>query len=240
MAPKKDLKNPLVRKANKPRPKKADTPPPKKKKSWVGRIFKFLLIIVFLLVLLIVGAGVVLQYYFPGETLRPIAEEKLTGILKMPVKIGKIEFNLLSGVQISKVSLGGDEKFVDVDDVRLDYDLSQLIQGKLTINQVSIIKPELNIVSKNGVWNFQPLLGESESPPPEPVKNTEDIDFFLPFAVDLKKFLISNISLSAQIDDQLLAHIKGLTVLASGKVSLSDVNADVQVVMGPPGNSETP
>ncbi|MGV7220326.1 MAG: hypothetical protein ACQ9MH_02225 [Nitrospinales bacterium] len=239
MTPKKENKNPVVRKRARP-PTRKIPPPPKKKKSWIGRIFKSIFILLFILVLLVIGAGVVLQYYFPGETLRPIAEEKLTGILKMPVKIGKIEFNLLQGVQISKVSLGGNEKFVDVGDVRLSYDLSQLIQGKLTINQVSVIKPELNLVSKNGVWNFQPLLGDAESaPPPEPDKKPEDIGFFLPFAVDLQKFIISDISLSAQIDDQLLAHLEGLTVTASGKVGLSNLNADVQVVMEPPDNSET-
>ena len=240
MKPKRDPKKPVVRKATKPRAKRATPSPPKKRKSWIGRIFKFLLILVFLVIILVVGAGVVLQYYFPGETIRPIAEEKLTEILKMPVKIGKIEFNLLQGVQISKVSLGGNEKFVDVDDVRLNYDLTQLLQGKLTISQVSVIKPELNLVSKNGVWNFQPLLGEPKTPPPEPEKIPEDIGFFLPFAIDINKFVISDISLSAQIDDQLLAHVEGLTVLASAKAGLTSVNADVQVVMKPPENPETP
>jgi len=240
MKAKKDTKIPAAAKNKMPGSKRGGSSVPQKKRSWIGRVFKILLILVFLLLILVVGAGIILQYYFPGETIRPIAEEQLTRILKMPVKIGRIEFNLLRGVQISKVSLGGDEKFVDVDDVRLDYDLSQLIQGKLTINRVSVNRPELNLVSKNGVWNFQPLLGAGESPPPEPDKKPEDVSFFLPFAIDLKKFAVTNISVSAQIDDQLLAHIEGLTVLASGKVGLSEVNADVQVIMAPPENSATP
>ena len=79
----------------------------------------------------------------------------------------------------------------------LDYDLSELIQGKLTINRVIVDKPEVNLVSRNGVWNFQPLLGAAEISPPEVDTKPGDAQFFLPFTVDLKQFVIKDISLSA-------------------------------------------
>ena len=60
--------------------------------------------------LLIVSAGIVLEYFFPAEEVRAIAEAQLSKKLKLPFRIQKIGFNLLSGMRIDGVKLGSAAK----------------------------------------------------------------------------------------------------------------------------------
>jgi hypothetical protein len=61
-------------------------------------------------------------------------------------------------MQVDGVTLGTQPLLARVKKIVLDYDLTQLLQGKLVINQILVDHPQLTAVSKNGVWNFQPLL----------------------------------------------------------------------------------
>ena len=91
-------------------------------------------------------------------------------------------------MNISRLTLGEQNLLFDVRNITLDYDLTQLMQGRLVINKVIVEEPKLNLVSVNGVWNFQPLLelGTSEEPPAA-TKKPEGLPA-LPIAVDLRKF----------------------------------------------------
>ena len=131
----------------------------KKSKPGIGRIlFRGLIYSLLFFFLLIVSAGIVLEYFFPAEEVRAIAEAKLSKKLKLPLSIQKISFSLLSGMQVDGVTLGTQPLLARVKKIVLDYDLTQLLQGKLVINQILVDHPQLTAVSKNGVWNFQPLL----------------------------------------------------------------------------------
>jgi hypothetical protein len=141
----------------------SEVPPPLKKRNWIGKIGKFLLrtliYSVLFVFLIIASIGIVLEYYFPAEEARLFAEGQLTKQLKLPLKIQKIDFSLFKGLQLDNVVLGFPATAISrVKKVILDYDLTQLLQGKLVINQVLVDHPQLTAVSKNGVWNFQPLL----------------------------------------------------------------------------------
>lgn len=232
--------------APKPRKKKKSAPPvkesptPFKKRSLFRRIFKFFIFFVFFLLVLIVAAGAALQYFFPGEAIKPFAERELSKTLKMPVKIGGIKFNLFQGIQVTEVNLGEAEKFFDVDELTLNYDLTQLFRAKLIIDKVVIDRPRLRLVSKNGIWNFQSLLDAGKRPQADELeKKEEKTGFFLPFAVDLKQLTINNVSVSVNIDDETFASIEGLTIKAAGKAGLSKVSADVQVIMSGPENKDS-
>lgn len=240
------MPDPLPEKKKKPAasPKaaaKAAPSPVKKKKSLFKKILKFFLFFIFFTLVLIVGAGAVLQFFFPGDAIKPVVEEKLASKLKMPVKIGGIKFNLLQGLQVTNVHFGDTEKFFDVNELTLNYDLSNLFRGKLIVNKVVVDQPRLNLVSKNGVWNFQPLLGaEKKIQEPEPEQKGGESGFFLPFAIELKSLAVNNVAVSVNIDEKIIASFEGLTVTAAGKAGLSDVSADVRVTISAPKNSSSP
>ena len=172
-----NLPEPPPEKKKKPAPPPQEdepkaAPSPVKKKSLLRKIFKFFLFFILFLVVLVVGAGVTLQFFFPGDAIKPSVERKLASQLKMPVKIGAIKFNLLHGLEITDVHFGDKEKFFDVNALILEYDLSNLFWAKLVVNKVVVDQPRLNLASKNGVWNFQPLLDAGKKPQePEPGKH---------------------------------------------------------------------
>jgi len=79
----------------------------KKSKPGIVRIlFRGLIYSLLFFFLLIVSAGIVLEYFFPAEEVRAIAEAKLSIKLKLPLSIQKISFSLLSGMQVDGVTLG--------------------------------------------------------------------------------------------------------------------------------------
>jgi hypothetical protein len=209
-----------------------------KKRSLIGRIgkvlFRALIYSVLFIFLLIASAGLVLEYYFPAEEARVFAEGHLTKTLKLPLKIQKLDFSLFSGLQLDGVALGFAAKPVaHVKKVVLDYDLTRLLRGQLVINQILVDQPQLTAISKNGVWNFQPLL-ELTKPSPPPAK--EDKSKILLPEVDLKELAIRNASARLDQEGKLSAHIEGLNLEAQGKVGLNAFDLQLKVLLTPDPN----
>ena len=69
-------------------------------------LFRGLIYSIIFFFLIIVYAVIVLEYFFPAEEVRAIAERTLSKKLKLPLKIQKIGFSLLSGMRINGVTLG--------------------------------------------------------------------------------------------------------------------------------------
>ncbi len=219
-------------------PPEEPKPKEKKKRSWLKRLFLFITYGLLFFIVLLVGAGVVLSYYFPSERLRPVAEEKLTEFLKVPVSIGSLDLSLLRGVNISRLTLGENQPIFDVQNIILDYDLTELMQGRFVINQVLVDEPKLNLISENGVWNFQPLLelgGSEEAPPPE--KPSEGLPI-IPLAVDLREFAIRNIQVNLDMDGETTSQLEGLSLEARGKINREEIDVALNTTMGPPAKGE--
>jgi hypothetical protein len=209
-----------------------------KKRSLIGGIrkilFRTLIYSVLFIFLLITSAGLVLEYYFPAEEARLFAEGHLTKTLKLPLKIQKLDFSLFRGLQLDGVTLGfATNPVARVKKVVLDYKLTRLLQGKLVINQVLIDQPQLTAISKDGVWNFQPLL-ELTKPSPPPAK--EDKSKLLLPEVDLKELAIRNASARLDQDGKLSTHIEGLNLEAQGKVGLNAFDLQLKVLLTPDPN----
>jgi hypothetical protein len=80
---------------------------------------------------------------------RLLAEKEGSKQLNLPLSIKKIKFSLLSGLRIDGVTLGrAEQPIANVQVLVLDYDLSQLLQGQIVINQILVDQPELNAISK--------------------------------------------------------------------------------------------
>lgn len=192
----------------------------------------------FFIFLLIIGAGVVLEYFFPAEEVRVLAEKEGTKRLSLPLSIKKIKFSLLSGVRIYGVTLGpATQPVASVQALVLDYDLSELLQGQIIINQILVDQPELNAISKNGVWNFQPLLNLAA--PANTSSTSPDSGGGLPLllaGIDLQELNIRNASAKLDMDGNLFASLKGLSLEAKANLDAIDLNLRVFMEAGPTSN----
>ncbi|GJL77054.1 MAG: hypothetical protein NPINA01_00430 [Nitrospinaceae bacterium] len=211
-------------------PEKQD-PKDKKKKSWLKRLLTFFGYGVLCFILLLLIAGIVISYYFPSERLTPIAEKELSRILKIPVSIDSLDISLLSGLKISQLKLGQEPSILSIQNVVLDYDLTQLIKGRFTINEVSVDQPELNLISVNGVWNFQPLLelgGPKQRSKPAPAEEKPAGLPPLPIAINLSEFSIRNVRVNLDMDGETKSRLEGLNVNARGKLEPEEIDIWLQ------------
>ncbi len=193
-------------------------------------LLRWTLSLIFMLVLIVAGLAAVLTYYFPSEEIRPIAEDQLTEHLKMPVKIGRLQFNLLTGFEFENVRLGGKVPLFEVDSMVLGYDLLELMDGSFTVHTVKVVRPHINLISKDGVWNFQPLLdlaGPAQQPPPE-----SSVMPMIPIPVELTELAINDIEVNVQMDDVMSAHLAGLYLEAKGKADTKGLDVHVRIHMG--------
>ena len=216
----------------------AKPPAPRKKKSFPGRVMRFFLWSFLIFCLLLVAGGLALSYFFPSEKIRPIVEEELAKVLRMPVSIESVDVSLLNGLDVKGLVLGKDKPLFTLDALILDYDLTQLLQGRFIINQVVVDRPDVYLESVDGVWNFQPIL-EGKEDAPKPEKKTEPGEIVLPpFGVDLKQFLIRDTRLVVNMDGHTHARVEGLNVEAQGKVNDTEVDVAVRVHLAAVKGSE--
>jgi len=218
-------------------------PDPKKQKnrSWLKHGLLIIAYGLLVFIVLLVGAGTALTFFFPSERLRPIAEKELTGLLKIPVSIESLDLNLLHGINISRLQLGENDPFFAVENLVLDYDLTQLFRGRFVINQVLVQDPKLNLISVDGVWNFQPLLelGGQDKPPPiaEQPEKSEGLPV-IPIAVDLREFAIRNIQVNLDMDGEMKSRLEGLSLTAQGKINRDEINVVLKTIMAPTAGKE--
>ena len=208
-------------------------PQKKKKRSWLKRLFIFTAYALLVFILLLVGAGFALTYYFPSDRIKPIAEKELTALLKIPVSIESLDLNILRGINISRLRLGESEPIFDVKSLVLDYDLTELMQGRFVINQVLVEDPKLNLVSVDGVWNFQPLLELGSSDKPVAKKSESKGVPSIPIAVDLREFAIRNVQVNLDMDGKIKSRLEGLSLTAQGKINSEEVDIVLRTVMAP-------
>ncbi|MBT5026894.1 MAG: hypothetical protein HOM97_00735, partial [Nitrospina sp.] len=87
-------------------PPSQSPPAPKKTKSTGGFLLRGLTYLLFSLFFLFAGAGLALKYFFPVEQVRVLAENQLSKTLKIPLRIQKLDYSLLSGIQLDNITLG--------------------------------------------------------------------------------------------------------------------------------------
>lgn len=212
-------------------PDKGTEPAPRKT---VKRLLKWGVLLVAGVVALLVCAVLTLPYYLPVKTLQPVIEKELSRVLKQSVTIGGLDVSVFHGIEARDIRVAS---LLKVHSLTLDYDLTYLLKGQVVIDRVIIDKPEVSLVSSQGVWNFQSPreLGKKTPilPPVKKVIPTDETHFPLPLEVDLKHFSINNVILSIAIDDQVSGRLEGLGVQAHGKVSSDALDLTATIALAP-------
>ncbi len=135
------------------------------------------------------------------------------------VHIGALEGSLFSTSTIRDVILKDAQGAVVVQlpELRLRYDLTQLLKRKLLIREIALVKPQVNVVQDaDGNLNLSRLAPPSDTPPPEDTS----AGFALPLDIELSALAIEE----GQAELRLAAlpgvqTVKGLDLMARGHLS---------------------
>lgn len=185
-----------------------------------GRLIKWLLWLGAGLGILLLGAGLLLTYWFPSELVRQELEVRLSSMLNGTVRIQSLSFNLLTGLNIRHAQfIPEGHAPLKVDHLHLNYSLWGLLQGSFRINEVSLEGADL-------VLNLPELSRPSEEPPvseetiipPEPPQDRPLLPI-LPVSIDLDTLKVRDSHLHVIVSPDLLVRLKGINLLSSGGIS---------------------
>lgn len=119
---------------------------------------KRFLLIAFLLLVALAVAVAFLSAPFGRRYVNEHGEE----LIGRRVNIEDFTFNIFTGgVSLDDVTVyekNGDSVFASVEDVDLDLSMLDLLKGKITIEELEICDPTVNVVQKDTVFNFDDML----------------------------------------------------------------------------------
>jgi len=178
--------------------------------KWVG-------IVLGALVVILIIAAIALPYFLPLDKIKDIAAEKASEAIHRQVKIGKVSFNIFKGIEIKNVYIGNrpgfsKEPFISAGLIELKYNFWALLRGKIAIDKVVLVKPEILVEQRSdGTSNYGDLVGAKKPAPVKAVKKPAKQKE--PISLLVSKFSIKN---------------GKLTLNQAGKVNqLKDLNVDI-------------
>lgn len=196
------------------------------------------LVFIGLISFLIISLFLTIKIIFPAQELKGIAERKLGEVLKKDVTIETVQFRPLRGIALENIVISDkNHVFFSVKKISLDYDLKQLLKKKIVITRVRISKPAINLNYLNNEWNV-PLLNQdaqikdSSKPPISKGSGTLSLPV-LPFAIDVHELNITDISLSLNYNNNIIAELSGINLLLKGKISSTTFNIDSIITSSP-------
>lgn len=183
----------------------------KKTLKWVG-------IVLGVIIILLVIAAVALPYFLPLDKIKDLAAQKASEAIHRQVKIGKVSFNIFTGIELNDLSVSNrpgfsKEPFVSAGKIALKYDFWALLQGRVAIGSVVLVNPNILVEMRaDGTSNYGDLVGAKK---PAPAKATAGKPAKKKEAVSI---MVSKLSI-----------VNGkLTINQAGKVSqLKDLNVSV-------------
>ncbi len=134
---------------------------------------KFLKVLIWLaagLAILVIAAAIAVKIFFPPEKIKALIEKQAAAQLHRQVKLGDVSVSLFTGLGISNFSLSeapdfsagtfvSSEKFVVVPR------LLPLLQKKVFIKELELVKPQVNVVrnADGKTFNFSSLTATSST-----------------------------------------------------------------------------
>jgi uncharacterized protein involved in outer membrane biogenesis len=163
------------------------------------KFLKWFLIAVSSLVVLILVAALLLPFVLPLDKIKDFVAAKMTETLKREVKIGKVSFNIFTGIGIDDLTIANKagfskKPFVKADKIELRYDLMSIFSGKFQINKIALIGPEILLEKKNGKLNIADII---PAPQPKTKKAApKEAAKKPPIGLDISSFIIRKAALS--------------------------------------------
>ena len=172
--------------------------------AWAGAV----------LAMLLIGAGLLLTYWFPSEMVRQQLETRLSDLLQGTVQIESLSFNLLNGLTIRQAHLRREaHPPLKVERLQLDYSLWSLLWGTLRINEVMIEGADL-------VLNLPELShGEPSKETGLPPQTDQPFMPALPVTVDVTTLKILRTHVQVIVAPDLEVRLKGMNLTCSGGIS---------------------
>lgn len=178
-----------------------------------GRLSRWLFWLGIGFLILLLGAGMLLTYWFPSEMVRQELETRLSDLLKGTVRIEALSFNLLSGLHVRRAGyLREGHPPLKVETLQLDYSLWNLLQGTLRINEVAIEGADL-------VLNIPELSQGAAPEEPEPAPTDQPLIPVLPVTVDLTTLKILDSQVTVIVSPDLRIRLADLNFTSSGGIS---------------------
>jgi hypothetical protein len=179
----------------------------KKVLKWVGIVLGGLIV-------LLIIAAIALPYFLPLDKIKDMAAQKASEAIHRNVKIGKVSFNVFTGIELKDLSISNRPgfkvaPFVTAGRIELKYDLWKLLSGTVAIDKVVLVNPEILVEMRaDGTSNYSDLVGAKKPAAPKPATKKKEA-----ISILVSKFSIVN---------------GKLTVDQAGKVSqLKDLNVNV-------------
>jgi hypothetical protein len=172
------------------------------------------------------------------------AAQYLSGAINGTIEVGALRGSLFSGPVLQQVVVRDGEGAVvgRIEEIRLSYQLTSLIQGSLRVEAIEIVRPWLRIVEEpDGVLNTSKLLSvlqadnadASDAPdPPEVVQPEETSAMFglpFPLVIDLLQVYEGNIEVEVPTLPGVQA-VEGLEMRLSGEVDAQGLQAQLRQV----------
>ncbi len=189
----------------------------------MAKFFKYLLVFTVLLMVILVGATFALRAYLTDDRIRAMIIPPMERKLGRIVAIGRVKVSLFSGIQVYDLEIkeeNGQDNFISASHFVLSYDLLPLLQKKVLIREIRLVKPAIAVVrDEQGVFNFASLalLDKKEGSAPELPAQEAEGGLALPFTVAVKNFAVEEGTVHVQ---DALGEIPTMDVVAQADISL--------------------
>lgn len=210
-----------------PEPDAPNTEPARPSK--LKKTLKWLAIFGTVLLTLFLCLGLLLTYLFPDEFVQQELEVRLSEQLQGTVRIESLSFNLLTGLQLQNVEfLQQDQPQLTLQELILDYDLLELFQQRLQINEVRIDSATIDLnlaeTTRTPAPKEQTPTPSQESPEPASLPA-------VPLSLALNTFVISHSNINVVISPTLAVSLTDLNVDISGAVTekLADLSGSLDI-----------
>ncbi len=184
--------------------------------SGLKKALKWFGIVLGVLIILIIIAAIALPYFLPLDKIKDMAAQKASETIHRNVKIGKVSFNIFTGIELKDLSVSNRlgfaaKPFISAGSIELKYDLWKLLSGTVAIDKVVLVNPEILVEMRaNGTSNYGDLVGAKKPAAPKTAAKKKEA-----VSIMVSKFSIVNGKLTLDQAGK-VSQLKELNVNISG------------------------
>ena len=177
-----------------------------KKRSPARKAAVYLFRSVLLLTAVVLILLVILFAAVSGKRAEYLAEKYYSRFMNGRLEMDVERFSLSGGFDIRNISIFTPDpfsgRFVHIDRFVLDYSLWEILRGRILIREAGIYSPRIELIQKNGKWNFESIAKESAPQKESAESGSAEPEINLPVQMEfLLKFILRDLSLSVRSDD---------------------------------------